>query len=395
MAGADAGQKPDLAEVGKVIAEGQEAPPPTINPSVDARGVALTIVAVVLGVAALRLAQAVLVPVAFAVLISYALDPIVVTLTRWRIPRGLGASLVLTLLVAGSGWLAYGMRGDVGDLAAKVPRVAEQIRTSLERVRRQPGPDGPVEQLQKAASTIESAATAAAEGPPAARGVMKVQIAEPPLKVSDLLVTGSMGLIGLGAQAVVVFFLALYLLASGDMFKRKLVRIAGPSLAKRKVTVQILNDIDRQIAAFLLIRIVVSAVVGIATWIPLRLLGLEEAALWGVVAGVLNIIPYIGPAVATVAISVVAYVQFGAWGPALVASGIALAVTTIEGYWLTPWLTSRAARMNAVAVFIGLLFWGWLWGLAGLLLSVPLIMVIKSVCDRVEDLKPIGELLGE
>jgi len=115
----------------------------------------------------------------------------------------------------------------------------------------------------------------------------------------------------------------------------------------------------------------------------------------GVPAGVLNIVPYLGPVIVAAVVFVVGFVQFGTIGMAAAASGITVVVTSLEGYVVTPWLTSKAAEMNAVAIFVGLLFWGWIWGLAGLLLAVPLMLALKAVCDRVEELKPVGELLGE
>ena len=122
---------------------------------------------------------------------------------------------------------------------------------------------------------------------------------------------------------------------------------------------------------------------------------MPQAAVWGILAGVFNSIPYFGPVIVTAATATVAFLQFGNAHMALLVGGVSLAITTLEGFLLTPWLTSRAARMNAVAVFVGLLFWGWVWNVWGMLLAVPMLMVVKSICDRVDDLKPFGELLGE
>ena len=127
----------------------------------------------------------------------------------------------------------------------------------------------------------------------------------------------------------------------------------------------------------------------------LRWIGFEQAALWGLLAGVFNSIPYFGPVVVTAAVAVVAFLQFGTLQMVLVASGATFVITSLEGMLLTPLLTSRAGRMNAVAVFVGLIFWGWVWEVWGMLLAVPMLMVVKAICDRVEDLKPVGELLGD
>jgi len=196
-------------------------------------------------------------------------------------------------------------------------------------------------------------------------------------------------------QAVMILFLAFFFLASGDLYRRKLVKIAGPSLEKKKVTLQILRDIDYQIQRFLVVQLFTSVLVGVATWLALRWIGFEQAAFWGLLAGIFNSIPYFGPVIVTGTIGVVAFLQFGELRPILFASGAAFAITALEGLLLTPYLTSRAAQMNAVAVFVGLLFWGWVWGIWGTLLAVPMLMVVKAVCDRVEDLQPVGELLGD
>jgi predicted PurR-regulated permease PerM len=116
---------------------------------------------------------------------------------------------------------------------------------------------------------------------------------------------------------------------------------------------------------------------------------------WGLAAGIMNTVPYFGPTVVAIAAFVAAFVQFETLGQAGLVSAASLVITTLEGMILTPLLVSRLAQMNAVAVFLGLLFWGWLWGVAGMLLAVPLLMAVKSIADRVADLKPLSELLGE
>jgi len=206
---------------------------------------------------------------------------------------------------------------------------------------------------------------------------------------------GSIGVAAAIGQVMLVLFLVYFLLASGDLYRRKLVKIVGPSLTKKKITVQILADIDHQIATFLLVELLTSAIVAVATWLTFRWLGVEQAGVWGIAAGVFNSIPYFGPFVVTAGTAAVALMQFGSIKMAIVVSGLSLLITSAEGLLLTPWLTSRAARMNAVAVFVGLLFWGWVWNVWGMLLAVPMLMVTKSICDHIEDFQPIGELLGE
>jgi len=222
-----------------------------------------------------------------------------------------------------------------------------------------------------------------------------VQIEEPTINVREYLTWGSTGLITFVGQATLVAFFVFFLLASGDLFKRKLVKIAGPSLAQKRITVQILDEINRQIARFLLVRVVTSLVVGIATWIAFRLVGLEQAGLWAIAAGVFNSVPYFGPVIVGAGTALVAFLQFESIGMAAYVSGISFVITGIEGWLLTPWMTSRAARTNEVAVFIGLIFWTFIWGIWGTLLAVPMLVAVKAYCDRIEDLKPVGELLGD
>jgi predicted PurR-regulated permease PerM len=225
--------------------------------------------------------------------------------------------------------------------------------------------------------------------------VTRVQVQPPPLDVGQYLLWGSIGVVGAIGQFVLILLLTFFLLASGDMYRRKIVKIVGPSLTRKKVTLQILSEIDRQIEYFLLVQVFTSLIVAVATWLAFRWLGLQQAAVWGILAGLFNSIPYFGPVVVTGATTVIAFMQFGTIQMALLVGFVALAITTLEGYLLTPWLTSRAVRMNAVAVFGGLLFWGWLWNVWGLLLAVPMLMAIKAVCDHVEDFKGVGELLGD
>jgi predicted PurR-regulated permease PerM len=169
----------------------------------------------------------------------------------------------------------------------------------------------------------------------------------------------------------------------------------NPTFARKKLTVQVLDRIADQIERFLLVQLFTSLVVGLATWAALWAVGLRQPAVWGLAAGVFNSIPYFGPIIVTGALTVVAFLQFGTFTMALSVAAIALAITTLEGWLLTPTLLSRTANMNQVAVFIGLIFWSWIWGVWGMLLAVPMLMVVKAVCDHIEDLQPVGQFLGE
>jgi predicted PurR-regulated permease PerM len=194
---------------------------------------------------------------------------------------------------------------------------------------------------------------------------------------------------------LIVILLAYFLLASGDAFRRKWVQLSGPTLARRRVTVQVMDEIASQIQRYLGVQVLTSVIVGILSGLAFWAIGLESAAVWGIAAGVLNLVPFLGAIVTTGGTALVAFFQFGTFEMALAVAAISLVINSLEGYWLTPWLSGRASRINNVFVFSGLLFWGWLWGGWGVILGLPIMMVVKTICDHVEHLKPIGEFMGE
>jgi predicted PurR-regulated permease PerM len=368
-----------------------EPEPVTTAGPIDIRSAALTVLAVLATILVLQYAQAMIIPIVLGILISYALEPVVAGLTKWRVPRPLSAAVVLIAVTAASGFLIYGLRSQASAIVEQLPAAARRLRQMVENGK--PTTGGAIQQVQKAASELEKAASAAA--PPPSSGVPRVQVEAAPFSVTDYLMWGSIGVAAAAGQLVLILFLAYFLLASGDLYRRKLVKIVGPSLSRKKVTVQILSEIDRQIEKFLLVQVFTSTIVAVATWLAFRAVGVNQAAVWGILAGVFNSIPYFGPVLVTGGTAVVAFLQFGTVNMAVLVSGVSLVITSLEGFLLTPWLTSRAASMNAVAIFVGLLFWGWVWNVWGMLLAVPMLMVIKTVCDHVEDFKSVGELLGE
>lgn len=383
------------APVAPSLAPADDAPGVLLNTTVDVRSVSLVVIAVLASLVVLHWARAVFVPLLLGLMFSYALRPLVNRLVRLRLPRALAAAVLLIGITGGVGWTIYSLSDDAASMIETVPQAAQKLRRGLEGQARQ-GPAGTIEKVQKAASEIERAAEAGASASPAPnRGVSKVQIEKPKFNVNDYLWTGTMGLITAAGQAAVVLFITFFLLASGDTFRRKMVKIAGPTLAQKKLTLQALDEIDLQIQRYLLVQVFTSALVGTATGLAFLWLGVEHAGVWGVVTFVLNFIPYLGSIVVTVASALMGFVQFGSFEMALLIGGVALLINSIEGYVITPWLTGRASRMNPVAVFVGVLAWGWLWGIWGLFLGVPILLVIKAVCDRVDDLKAVGELLGD
>ena len=365
--------------------------PVMLHMPVNVRSISLAVLATLAVLFTLRWAQAVFVPLMVSLLLTYALAPLVGALVRLRVPRWIGAAVVLLGLSGAIGAAVYSFGDSAVTLANSLPLAAQKFQASLKR--KASGPTT-IDSVQAAAAQLEKAAEAAPRA--ASRpGVTRVLIERPPFNVRDYLWSGTVGLLSAVGQLTVVLFLTFFALGSGDTFRRKMVKITGPSLSKKKITVQVLDEITSQIQRYLMVQLSTSVLVGFLTWLALWAIGLDNAAVWGIAAGVLNMVPYMGSIVLMATSALVAFLQFGEIDKALLVGGASLVIHTLVGNLLTPWLTSRAGRMSPLVVFIGVLIWGWLWGVWGLLLGIPITMVVKAVCDRVEDLRPIGELLGD
>jgi predicted PurR-regulated permease PerM len=358
----------------------------------NARNMGLAVVTAIAVLALLRWASAFFIPLMLGFVFYYALAPVVEAMARFRIPRALGAGVLILSILGGAGGAIYSLSDDANELIDSLPFAAQRVRDAMRE--RSGQKDTALDTVQKAAAELERAANESNVKQPTQRNVQRVVVEKPAFNIREHLWSGTLGLLNLLGQVTLVTFLTYFLLLSGDTFRRKMVKITGPTLSEKKITVQALDEINAQIQRYLLVQLLASLGVGIATGIAFAILGLKHAAVWGVAAGILNLVPYIGSFLVTGAATVVAFVQFGQVNPALAVGGVSLLINTVEGNLLVPWLTSRASRMNPVAVFIGVLAWGWLWGVWGLLLGIPIMMVIKAVCDRVDHLKPVGELLG-
>lgn len=387
--------------------QAQETAPasPTIDLPADTSTLSLTTLVVLAVVLILQYAQPFFVPIVLGILISYALAPLVGGLQRARVPRAIGAAVAVTMLVGAMGLGAYTLSDEAMSIVSNVPEAAKRVRERVRAHRASRGGGGALQKMQDAASEIDRAAQEAsrpsqAEQTRAAEvkiqtGVQKVEIVQPPFRATEYLWSGGIGLVGFGGQFLLVLFLVYFFLVTGDLYKRKFVKIAGPTLSQKKVTVQILDEINQQIASFMRVQVFTSLMVACATGLALWWLGVENYVLWGLLSGIFNSIPYLGPVLVTGGLGVVAFLQFDDLLRTSVVCAVTFAITALEGFLLTPMLMGRAAQMNPVAIFIGLLFWSWMWGIWGTVLAVPMLMMLKAVCDHVEDLQPIGELLGE
>ena len=384
---------PPVAVPGPVTAPAVEAVPAASPPPPGALiGRALIILAAIALIGALYFARAFFVPLLIGILASYTLRPLVDWLEAWRLPRAIAAACVLLLLVGGLGWLGVALSDDVGAMIEKLPDAARKLRQSLNASRA--GTPTALQKLQEVATELQGAA-ADAGVKPGARSAPAARPVEPAPWLRDYAVAQSALFLAVVSQAPIVLLLAYFLLASGVHFRRKLVQFVGPSLTRKKDAVRILEEIDVQVQRYLLAMLLSNALVGVVTWLALKAIGLEHAGVWGVAAGILHFIPYLGAALLAIAVGVAAFLQFGNLLQALFVAGVAVVLATLISQVFMTWLQSRFARVNAAVLFIALLFFAWLWGVAGLLLGAPLLAIAKVICDRVESLKPAGELLGK
>jgi predicted PurR-regulated permease PerM len=365
----------------------EETPEPALQ-QLDARTLSLFVIAFGVVVFLLQYMQVLFAPLAFGLLLFYVLDPFVDAMERIRIPRWLGAAVTILLTFGTIGTGAYMLQDEAMTVINQLPTAARRVTAMIDRDSR--SKPGPLDKVEQAAAELQKS-----DASKPAPGVMRVQVEEPRVTAANLLWSGSLGAISALNQLIMIMFLTYFILLSDKMLRRKFVELAGPRLWKKKLTVEIMDSIASQIGRFLIVQVVTSVFVGIATWAALRYMGLEQAALWGLLAGVFNSIPYYGPLIVSSGLSMVAFLQFGTIGRVLAVAAISLAITSVEGWLIYPLLMGKVASMNRVAVFVGLLFWSWAWGVWGMLLAVPMMMAIKVICDNVEELKPIGRFLGE
>ena len=319
---------------------------------------ALWVLTCLAGAVFLRAASELFIPVVVAVLVSYALEPIVRRLHNIKIPRAVGAGLLLAGLVVGASAFLYAIRADIAEAAGALPRATRRLGDWL------------------GAGTVARQAERSVSSP-------------------EVLQQGAGWLAAAIGQTTVVVFLSYFLLISGQHFKRRFVELAGPRLEHRRVTVSVLDEITSQIQRFLLIQVFTAGVVAAATWVALTWAGVQQAAVWAILAGVFNSIPYFGPVIVSGGLFAVGFLQFGQPLVALQIALLALAITSLEGWVLLPLLLGKAERMHVVAIFIGVLVWTWIWGPWGTVLAVPMMAAIKSISDHVEPLRPVSRLLAE
>lgn len=322
-------------------------------------------------------AQNLLLPIVVAFLSALVLSPIVRTLKRSGIHESISAFLLVVLFAGVFGLTVYSLSGPISQWIEEAPRIGQELRTKLKTLRR------PMEQIDAAQKQLEDAT----------QGTTDPRVQEVTVREPGLLSTVAQGVPNIFAGAAVTFVLLLFLLASGDMFYEKLVRVL-PTLTDRKRGLRIAYDIEREVSRYLLTITIINFALGAVIGAGLFVLGMPNPILWGLIAALLNFVPYIGAITGMAVVSVVAMVSFPTLGHALLAPAFYMFCSAIEGQFITPALVGRRLQINAIAVFLAIVFWGWIWGVIGVFVAVPMLIVVKVFCRHIESLSGLDEFLS-
>jgi predicted PurR-regulated permease PerM len=325
----------------------------------------------------LKVASAVFVPLTLALLLKVVFASVVRQLSRLRVPAPLSAAVILAFLLGGVVFSLYQLAAPARDWMAKFPEVGRQVESKLAGLKRS------VQEVNKAAQEVERLATGGE------KDVTKTAAVRESTWGKTLL--GSTQEVAVGAG--LTFFLLFFFLASGDLFLRKLVSVL-PSLQDRKLTVEISRQIEHDVSAYLLTITVVNVCFGAAVGSGLYALGLPNAFLWGVMAGFLHFIPFLGAAVGISVVTMVALVSFEDLTLIALAPAIYLTLNLLQEYLVFPLIMGHRFTLNPVVILLWLIIMGWLWGVAGALMAVPLLAILKIVCDRLPRFAAVGEFLG-
>lgn len=358
--------EPDLGKLGAALREGA-----------DTRSLAITGLFVLALLYTIYFARAFLLPIVLAVLLDFLLSPLIRTLKRLRIPEPVSAGLVILALLGTVGFGAYSLAGPARQWVARAPEGLRHVQERLRELRR------PVEQVTRTAEQVERAAT-----PVRDRTAQEVVVRGPSLSARLFGTTQS-----IVTAAIEVIILLYFLLAAGDLFLQKLIKVL-PQFRDKKRAVTIARETEASISTYLFTVTAVNLGEGLAVGIAMALLGLPNPVLWGVVAGLVEFVPYLGATAMTLLLGLVGISTFDSLGHGLLVPGVYLAINFVQSNFVSPMVLGSRLTLNPVAILIGLVFWWWVWGIPGAFIAVPLLATFKIFCDHIEALAPIGEFLG-
>ncbi|WP_254919040.1 AI-2E family transporter [Oceanicola sp. 22II-s10i] len=325
----------------------------------------------------ISLAKVVIMPIVLGLLIALTLTPFVRGLRRLGVPEVVSAFALIGALALSIAMALYFLSGPATTLVDEVPRIRFELREKMAEF------EARFRAVQQASEEMENITNGDNENQ------QQVVVSDK----SGVLGTALSSLAGLGSAVAIAMVLAMFLLAAGDFYHRKLVE-ALPRLSDKKRALLIAHDIERQISRYLAAITVINACLGLAVGITLYLLDMPFAYLWGVAAFLMNYLPFIGAMLGVAGCAAVSLVTFDTVSAALVPPLAYLTLTSLEGQIITPYLVGRHLKLSAAVVFVAVVFWAWLWGVAGALMAVPFVVFVKVICDHIPSLHVFGTFLG-
>ncbi|MGX9146740.1 AI-2E family transporter [Mesorhizobium sp. 128a] len=326
---------------------------------------------------ALYFARAFFMPVILAFLLTLTLTPIVRFLRKHGVPEVVSATLLVVLSVCIFATAGYLLSGPVIDLINNTSAIGQQLSERLAQFRR------PFERIMQIAHELEGLTQTSQEA-----DVQKVAVAQ-----SGMLSSAADNILSAATSITIIFVLSLFLLASGTMFYEKIIQ-SFARLSEKKRALRVVYDVEREISHYLLTVAVINTGLGTVIGLGLWGLGMPNPLVWGTMAALLNFLPYVGALITIVLVSVIALISFDSISYALLAPAFVLLCDIVEGQFVTPMVVGRRLEINAVAIFIAIAFWSWLWGFVGALMAVPLLVVVKVFCDHFEGLSHVGNFLA-
>jgi predicted PurR-regulated permease PerM len=357
--------EPDIKKLGEALRE-----------RVEIRSISITGLFVLAAFYTLYFARAFFLPIVLAVLLDFLLSPLIRALKRARIPEPLGAALVIVALLGAAGIAVYELVDPAREWVAKAPASMREAESRLRKLR------SPVEQVSKTAQQVEQVAKVDDGKTP------EVVVKGPSL--TERLFGTTQTLV---ASAVEVVILLYFLLAAGDLFLQKLIKVL-PLLRDKKKAVAIARETEASISTYLVTVTLVNVGLGLAVAVVMFLLKMPNPLLWGALAALAEFIPYLGATALIALLTLAGLVTFEQVGHALLIPVSYLTVNVFQSQFISPLILGRRLTLNPVAIFVGLVFWWWIWGVPGAFVAVPLIATFKIFCDHIEALAPIGEFLG-
>ncbi len=344
----------------------------------------------------LHIAQDILIPVTAAVILALLLQPASRLLRRAKIPEAIAAGIVVLALFAaltvGIFFLADPAAKWISEMPGVVAEVQEKIKAPIEEIK----------DAKEAVEEIVEETQANADGTPTVSVTSLKQSRSPPqpgppeasrVTLVEVLTQTFVVLSDVAWGAVIIFVLLYFLLATGTMLRENIV-LALPTLRDKKQALQVTSDVQHGVSDYLLTVILINLGLGVAIGVAMYVIGLPNPALWGAMAVLFNFIPYLGAVAGSLIVTIVGLVTYTMPMEALLAPAIYIAINSLEAYLVTPAILSRRLTINPIAVFLSVIFWGWIWGVAGALMAVPILASLKVICDATDRLAPVSQFLS-